>query len=60
MQRKNIRNIALACFLTAAVTAGQGVLSAKEEAAAATEQEQQDTAEVKNWGGGYEDCTHRI
>lgn len=50
MQKKKIWSIALACFLTAAMTAGQGILTAKEEAAA--EQEQQTPKEVKNWGGG--------
>lgn len=49
MQKKKIWSIALACFLTAAMTAGQGILTAKEEAAA--EQEQQTPEEVKNWGG---------
>ena len=57
MQKKKIRGIALTCFLAAAMAAGQGILTAKEEAA--VEQEQQTPAEVKNWGGGYEDCTHR-
>ena len=51
MQKKKIWSIALACFLTAAMAAAQGILFAKDEAAEA-EQEQQTPAEVKNWGGG--------
>ena len=60
MQKKKIWSIALACFLTAATAAGQGILSAKDTAEETIEQEQQASAEVKNWGGGYEDCTHRV
>ena len=56
MQKKKIRGIALTCFLAAAMAAGQGILFAKDEAAA--EQEQQTLGKVKN-GGGYEDCTRR-
>ena len=47
MRKKKIWGIALACFLMAAMAASQGILFAKDEAAA----EQEDTAEVKNWGG---------
>ena len=59
MQKKKIWSIALACFLTAAVAAGQGILFAKDSTEETTEQEQQTPEEVKNWGGG-EDCTHRV
>ena len=50
MRKKKIWGIALACFLMAAMAASQGILFAKDEAAA--EQEQQTPKEVKNWGGG--------
>lgn len=60
MKRRKIRILIFGCFLITAAAASQGILSAKDEATKTDGQEQESSAEVKNWGGGYEDCTHRI